>query len=101
MKKFAGLRLLAIALAVSPLIADPILLAKEAGVEAKIALEESLERRLKSVISQILGTADVIVIVTAEMYTADEKRTAEFSESEASVLPGVPLKEKIGEPGLA
>jgi hypothetical protein len=66
-----------------------------AGVETKIALEESLERRLKSVISQILGTNDVIVIVKAEMYTEQEKKSA--SDEETVALPGVPLKEKIGE----
>jgi flagellar motor switch protein FliG len=101
MKKSAGLRLLAASLAFSVLSVPSALHSKEAGVEAKIALEESLERRLKSVISQILGTEDVIVIVTAEMYTAEEKKTADLPDMTQSVLPGVPVKEKIGEPALA
>jgi flagellar motor switch protein FliG len=68
-----------------------------AGVETKIALEESLERRLKSLIGQILGNNDVIVIVTADMYTEDEKRAADSEPAAMSVLPGVPMKENIGE----
>ncbi|HRY29374.1 MAG TPA: FliG C-terminal domain-containing protein [Elusimicrobiota bacterium] len=71
--------------------------AAQSGVETKIALEESLERRLKSVISQILGNDNVIVIVTAEMLTEEEKKKVETTPEETSVLPGVPLKEKIGE----
>ncbi|HOW28477.1 MAG TPA: FliG C-terminal domain-containing protein [Elusimicrobiota bacterium] len=67
------------------------------SVETKIALEESLERRLKSVITQILGNNDVIVIVTAEMYTEDEKKQVEAEPAATSFLPGVPIKEKIGE----
>lgn len=68
------------------------------SVEAKIALEESLERRLKSVISQIVGSDDVIVIVTAEMLTEQERKNPPPArKAEPVTLPGVPVKAKIGE----
>jgi flagellar motor switch protein FliG len=68
------------------------------SVETKITLEESLERRLKSVIMQVLGSKDVIVIVTAETYTeAEKKAEPSAAEKDSGVLPGVPLKDKIGE----
>ena len=68
------------------------------GVETKIALEESLERRLKSVLSQIFEADQFIVIVNAEMAS---KNAAPHSSNQpvglAVVLPGVPVKESIGE----
>jgi hypothetical protein len=90
------LRALAAALLLGAPLVPAAFAASGAGVETKITLEESLERRLKSVISQILDTQDVIVIVTAEMYTEEEKKNPVLPE-ETNVLPGVPVKERIGE----
>src|SRR5688572_16760978 len=80
---------------------SPLARAKEnpSAVETKIALEESLERRIKSVIGQILGSDDVIVIVTADMYTAEERKNVQPAprpkDADGAVLPGVPAPDNM------
>jgi len=64
------------------------------SLEAKLALENSLEKRLKTVLSEALGTEDIIVIISAELQE-QEKKTA------LDILPGIPKEEKIGELSLS
>lgn len=63
------------------------------SLEAKLALENSLEKRVRMVLSEALGTEDIIVIISAELQE-QEKRSAE-------ILPGIPEKDKMGEPSLS
>ncbi|MBI5202172.1 MAG: hypothetical protein HY925_11340 [Elusimicrobia bacterium] len=55
-------------------------------IEAKVALESSLEKRLESVLREVLGAKDVVVIVNADMLTDAERKSVE-------VMPGVPPKD--------
>lgn len=55
-------------------------------IEAKVALESSLEKRLESVLREVLGAKDVVVIVNADMLTDAERKAVE-------VMPGVPSKD--------
>jgi hypothetical protein len=57
-------------------------------IEAKVALEASLEKRLQAVLQRVLGTEDVIVMVTVETLTASEA-------AESEILPGVPIKDTL------
>lgn len=58
------------------------------NIEAKVALESSVEKRLQAVLSKMLGTDDLIVIVNVELLSEPERKT-----KAAEVMPGVPLKE--------
>ena len=65
------------------------------AIEAKLALENSLEKRLKMVLSEALGTDDIIVIISAELQQQEKKAAA------ADILPGIPKEEKMGELSLS
>lgn len=64
------------------------------SLEAKLALEAALEKRVQMVLSEALGTGDVIVIISAELQAEQKKAALDF-------LPGIPEKEKVGEASLA
>ncbi len=77
-------------------------------IEQKIALERSFEGRLKELLEKILGTDRFIVIVNVEPETeatelsretwTQEKTPGEVvREEKRYVLPGVPVREKLGE----
>ncbi|NIM03086.1 hypothetical protein GTN66_02910 [bacterium] len=77
-------------------------------IEQKIALERSFESRLKGLLEKILGTDRFIVIVNVEPETestevaretwVQEKKSGEVVRKEKRyVLPGVPVREKLGE----
>jgi len=77
-------------------------------IEQKIALERSFEDRLKGLLEKILGTDRFIVIVNVEPETettevaretwVQEKKPGELPPKEKRyVLPGVPVREKLGE----
>ncbi|TET40257.1 MAG: hypothetical protein E3J63_03535 [Elusimicrobia bacterium] len=77
-------------------------------IEQKIALERSFENRLKELLEKILGTDRFIVIVNVEPETeatelsreiwTQEKTSGEVvREEKRYVLPGVPVREKLGE----
>ena len=51
-----------------------------------MALESSLEKRLESVLREVVGAKDVVVIVNADMLTDAERKAVE-------VMPGVPPKD--------
>lgn len=55
-------------------------------LEAKVALESSLERRLQSVLREALGSDDLIVIVNVALHS-------ETDRDDADSMPGVPIKE--------
>ncbi len=63
------------------------------SLEAQLALESSLEKRVQMVLSEALGTDDVIVIISAELQQQN-KKAPEF-------LPGVPQEGRMGEPSLS
>ena len=63
------------------------------SLEAKLALENSLEKRVRMVLAEALGTEDIIVIISAELQEQDKKSK--------EILPGIPQQEKMGEPSLS
>lgn len=65
----------------------------KSSLEAKLALESSLEKRTQLVLSEALGTEDVIVIISAELQE-QEKKSPE-------IMPGIPEKDRMGEPSLS
>jgi flagellar motor switch protein FliG len=65
--------------------------ATQSTVEGKIALENSLQKRVQMVISEALGTDNIIVIINAELNEKKQETNA------LDFLPGVPQKEKVGE----
>ncbi|HAH31482.1 MAG TPA: hypothetical protein DCL44_04105 [Elusimicrobia bacterium] len=64
------------------------------ALEAKLALENSLEKRLKMVLSEALGTDDIIVIISADLQEQEKKTQLE-------IMPGIPKEEKMGELSLS
>jgi len=77
-------------------------------IEQKIALERSFEDRLRGLLEKILGTDRFIVIVNVEPETettevaretwVEEKKPGGVTKREKRyVLPGVPVREKLGE----
>ncbi|MCX5786286.1 MAG: hypothetical protein NTX59_11415 [Elusimicrobia bacterium] len=64
------------------------------ALEAKLALENSLEKRLKMVLSEALGTEDIIVIISAELQEQEKKAPVE-------IMPGIPKEKKMGELSLS
>ena len=68
--------------------------ASRSSVESKLALESSLEKRIQMVLSEALGTNDIIVIISAELQQEQKKQALDF-------LPGIPEKEKVGEISLS
>ena len=83
-------------LALQAFAAGPLLHAQTASrssLESKLALESSLEKRVQMVLSEALGTEDVIVIISAELQE-QEKKSSE-------IMPGIPEKEKMGEASLS
>lgn len=77
-------------LAGAPLAAQT---SSRSSLEAKLALENSLEKRVRMVLAEALGTEDVIVIISAEMQEQEKKA--------AELLPGIPQQEKMGEASLS
>ena len=63
-------------------------------LETKLALENSLEKRLRLVLSEALGTEDIIIIISAEMQEQGKKAAFE-------IMPGIPEKERMGERSLS
>lgn len=63
------------------------------SLEAKLALENSLEKRVRMVLAEALGTEDIIVIISAELQEQDKKAK--------EILPGIPQQEKMGEASLS
>jgi len=77
-------------------------------IEQKIALERSFEGRLKELLEKILGTDRFIVIVNVEpeteatemareTWTQEKTPTTTSPKEKRFVLPGVPVREKLGE----
>lgn len=83
------LALLAAAAAVPALAQAPRRASAVSDLEAKVALESSVERRLQDVLRRVLGADDVVVVVNAELLTDSEKPDTE-------ILPGVTAKEVPG-----
>lgn len=54
-------------------------------IEAKVALEGALERRLQTLLRRLLGSEEVLVVVNVRLGDSRRER--------AEVLPGVPVKE--------
>jgi len=91
-------RYLAVVLAAVACLTGPLAAQKEAkgSIESKIALESSMEARLKQVLTDITGTEKIIVIVNVQL--AAEKTQAEEKKKEDDfILPGVPIKDAINE----
>ncbi|OGS24991.1 MAG: hypothetical protein A2297_05790 [Elusimicrobia bacterium RIFOXYB2_FULL_48_7] len=72
----------------------------ETSIETKISIETSLEERLRKVLTEIAGTDKIIIIINTELYSEKEKKELQIkpvSQRAQTVLPGVPVKENIGE----
>lgn len=79
--------LLSSLLAATPFYAQA---ATQSSIEGKIALENSLQKRVHQVLSEALGTENIIVIISAELNEKEQNGALDF-------LPGIPEKEKVGE----
>ncbi|HBE87595.1 MAG TPA: hypothetical protein DDW67_00430, partial [Elusimicrobia bacterium] len=64
------------------------------SLEAKLALESSLEKKLKLVLSEALGSEDIIVMISAEML--EEKKKGALD-----ILPGIPERSRPGETSIS
>lgn len=63
----------------------------------KIQVESHLEQHLKSVLTDIAGSDDIIVIVNAEVETDKKNKSSKKRKKpQGLVLPGVPVKKEIG-----
>lgn len=60
-------------------------------IQAKVALEGSVERRLQEVLRRVLDSEDVVVVVNADLLTETERADTE-------ILPGVSVKETLSTP---
>ena len=72
----------------------------ETSIETKISIESSLEERLRKVLTEIAGTDKIIIIINTELYSEKEKKELQLKPQDQRsqmVLPGVPVKENIGE----
>ncbi|MFH1282618.1 MAG: FliG C-terminal domain-containing protein [bacterium] len=72
----------------------------EASIETRIALETSLETRLKNIISEIVGSDKVIVVVNALLYAEKQEKSLKNivkkkTKEAAIILPGVPVENKL------
>ena len=92
------LRSLAVASAAVLLSAVFLFAQKEAkgGIESKIALESSMEGRLKQVLTEITGTEKIIVIVNVQL-AAEKTETEARKKDDDFILPGVPIKDAINQ----
>jgi len=64
-------------------------------IESKIALENSLEKKLYSVLSEALGTTDLIVMISVQLQEEQKK------ENISEILPGIPQEDRVGEKKLS
>ncbi len=62
----------------------------------KITVETHLGEHLKSVLTDIAGSDDIIVIVNAEVETDKKSKKKKRKKPQGLVLPGVPVKKEIG-----
>ena len=68
----------------------------------KIAVERHLEERLNKVLKEILKIEDLVVIVSAEVQTLSRDQIQkQDSQNRALLLPGVPVRERLGVEGDA
>lgn len=91
-------RLLAAAALILAGYASAAVTPKEASreLEAKVALESSLEHRLQAVLREALGSDDVIVIVNVSLHSESDREDTE-------AMPGVPVKDNadpLSSPGM-
>ncbi len=61
-----------------------------ADLEAKVALESSVEKRLQDVLRRLLGAEEVVVVVNADLITDSDRPDTE-------ILPGVSAKQAPGQ----
>jgi hypothetical protein len=61
-----------------------------ADLEAKVALESSVEKRLQDVLRRLLGAEEVVVVVNADLLTDSDRPDTE-------ILPGVSAKQAPGQ----
>ncbi len=62
------------------------------AIEAKVALEGSVEKRLEAVLRRLLGSDNVIAIVNVDLVHETQ------AQSDDDLLPGVPTKDSPGSP---
>jgi flagellar motor switch protein FliG len=67
------------------------------GIESKIALESSMENRLRQVLTEITGTEKIIVIVNVQLAAEKTETTESKKKDDDFILPGVPIKDAINE----
>ncbi|MDO8734144.1 MAG: FliG C-terminal domain-containing protein [Elusimicrobiota bacterium] len=66
------------------------------SIETKIAIESSMENRLKKVLTEITGTEKIVVIVNVQLMS-EKKEKAPAKKEDEMFLPGVPIKETLAE----
>ncbi|MFH2070320.1 MAG: FliG C-terminal domain-containing protein [Elusimicrobiota bacterium] len=78
----------------------PTAVHSQTSAETKISIETSLENRVTKVLKEITGSEKLIVIVNADVYSEKEKKEVKLKTEKQKpkmVLPGVPVKESIGD----
>ncbi|MDX6771029.1 MAG: FliG C-terminal domain-containing protein [Elusimicrobiota bacterium] len=68
----------------------PLRASAAADLEAKVALESSVEKRLQDVLRRLLGADEVVVVVNADLLSDAERPDTE-------ILPGVSAKQAPGQ----
>ncbi len=66
------------------------------SIETKIAIESSMENRLKKVLTEITGTEKIVIIVNVQLMS-EKKEKAPAKKEDEMFLPGVPIKETLAE----
>ncbi|MBI5573735.1 MAG: hypothetical protein HY919_04175 [Elusimicrobia bacterium] len=86
-------------IAIPPLLPTPCLYAQKeskTSIETKIAIESSMENRLKKVLTEITGTEKIVIIVNVQLMS-EKKEKAPAKKEDEMFLPGVPIKETLAE----
>ena len=95
----AAKRSFAISRAIALLLLSTCLYAQKeskTSIETKIAIESSMENRLKKVLTEITGTEKIVIIVNVQLMSEKKEKVPAKKEDEM-FLPGVPIKETLAE----
>ena len=73
---------------------------EDANIQTQVALEANLEARLKSVISEIIGSNKLAVVINVQLRTEKEKKSLQDlikqkKKKSSIILPGVPAKDAL------
>lgn len=72
----------------------------EVNIQERISLETRLETRLKSIISEIVGSDRIVVAISVQLVSKEKKKSLESlvkkkKKESTIILPGVPAKDRL------